>query len=183
MKKLLKLLNVLLPCMVLMGCSSDDHITPIPPSLTSKTYVVSSLFDNNVNGTAKYIKNDDNTTTVEIRLTGISSGTSHPELINFNTAAEGGDIPITLNDANDTTDFSTTAFSPLDSGTSITYDDLLSFEGHVNVLYSASPRDKILAQGDTGHDELRDVYNTYSRREGEVPGISRLATLYEGENG
>lgn len=183
MKKLLKLLNVLLPCMVLMGCSSDDHITPIPSSLTSKTYAVSSIFDNNVNGTAKFIKNDDNSTTVEIRLTGISTGTSHPASINFNTAAEGGDIVITLNDVNDTTGFSTTTFSTLDSGTSITYDDLLSFDGYVNVLYSESQPDHVLAQGDIGQNELTDVSKTYSLNEKDVPGISGLATFYERENG
>ncbi len=183
MKKLLKLLNVLFPCMVLMGCSSDDHITPIPSSLTSKTYAVSSIFDNNVNGTAKFIKNDDNSTTVEIRLTGISTGTSHPASINFNTAAEGGDIAITLNDVNDTTGFSTTTFSTLDSGTSITYDDLLSFDGYVNVLYSESQPDHILAQGDIGQNELTDVSKTYSLSEKDVPGISGLATFYERENG
>jgi hypothetical protein len=169
--------------MVLMGCSSDDHITPIPSSLTSKTYAVSSIFDNNVNGTAKFIKNDDNSTTVEIRLTGISTGTSHPASINFNTAAEGGDIAITLNDVNDTTGFSTTTFSTLDSGTSITYDDLLSFDGYVNVLYSESQPDHILAQGDIGQNELTDVSKTYSLSEKDVPGISGLATFYERENG
>src|SRR5690606_29711384 len=95
-----KTLVFVLLLVILVGCSGDDHITPIPSSQISKTYSISSIYDNNVNGTAKFIKNGDNSTTVELKLTGIPTGNPHPASINYNTAAEGGNIAITLGTVN-----------------------------------------------------------------------------------
>ncbi|MCX7550235.1 CHRD domain-containing protein [Xanthomarina sp. F2636L] len=183
MKNLFKLLIFILPLVVFTGCSGDDHITAIPSSQTSKSYVISSLYDNNVNGVAKFIKNDDNSTTVELKLTGISTGSPHPASINYNTAAEGGLIAVTLNPVNDNTGFSTTTFTALDNGTPITYDEFLSFDGYIDVLLSALEPDSILAQGDIGQNELTGLTKTYNLGEKDVPGMSGIVTFSQRENG
>ncbi|GGG59685.1 hypothetical protein GCM10010976_33060 [Bizionia arctica] len=166
-----------------MGCSSDDNITPIPSTQISKSYDVSSIYDNSVNGTAKFIKNDDNSTTVELKLTGIPTGIPHPASINYNTAAEGGAVAITLGTVNGDTGFSTISFSTLDDGTPITYDDLLGFDGYVNVLYSVDEPDNNIAQGDIGENELTGVSTTYNLGEKDVPGISGSVIFSQRENG
>lgn len=183
MKKLFKLLILVLPIAIMMGCSSDDHITPIPSSQTSKSYALGSLDDNNVNGTAKFIKNEDNSITVELDFTAIPTGGMHPAHIHFNTAAEGGSIAITLGTVSGNTGFSTITFSAFDDGTPITYDELLNFDGYINVHESDSQLDIIVAQGDIGQNELTGVSKTYSLSEKDIPGISGIATFSERENG
>jgi hypothetical protein len=183
MKKLLKAIILVLPIVILMGCSSDDNITPIPSTQISTTYTISSIYDNNVNGTAKFIKNDDNSTTVELKLTGIPTGEPHPASINYNTAAEGGTVAITLGTVSDVTGYSTISFSTLDNGTPITYDELIGFDGYVNVLYSVDQPDNIIAQGDIGQNELTGVSTTYSLGEKDVPGISGSVVFSQRENG
>ena len=183
MKKLFKSLILVLPLVVLMGCSSDDHITPIPSSQTSKTFALGSIDDNNVNGTAKFIKNEDESVTVELDFTAIPTGGMHPAHIHYNTAAEGGGIAITLGTVSGTTGFSTMTFTSLDDGTPVTYEELLSFDGYINVHESDSQLDIIVAQGDIGQNELTGVSKTYSLSEKDVPGISGTATFSERENG
>jgi hypothetical protein len=172
-----------LPLVIFTGCSSDDNITPIPSTQISTTYSVSSIYNNNVNGTAKFIKNDDNSTTVELKITGIPTGEPHPASINYNTAAEGGNVAITLGTVSDVTGYSTISFSALDDGTPITYDDLLSFDGYVNVLYSVDQPDNNIAQADIGQNELTGVSTTYSLSEKDVPSMSGSVVFSQRENG
>jgi hypothetical protein len=51
---------------------------------------------------------------------------SHPAHIHFNTAAEGGDIALTLKAVDGATGKITTTFKSLDNGTAITYQQLLN---------------------------------------------------------
>ncbi|MFL0353555.1 CHRD domain-containing protein [Xanthomarina sp. GH4-25] len=183
MKTLFKSLILFLPLIILKGCSGDDHITPIDSSQISKTYALSSINDNNVTGHAKFIKNEDNSTTVELDFTSIPTGGSHPAHIHYNTAAEGGDIAITLGTVSGTTGFSTITFSALDDGTPITYDELMSFDGYINVHESETQLDLIVAQGDIGQNELTGVSKTYPLGEKDMPGISGIARFSERENG
>lgn len=184
MKKLVKSLILVFPFLILMGCSSDDNITPIPSSQISKTFALSSIDNNNVNGTAKFINNEEeNSITVELDFTGIPNGGMHPAHIHYNTAAEGGTIAITLGTVSGTTGFSTITFSALDDGTPISYDELLSFDGYINVHESDSQLDIIVAQGDIGQNELTGVSKTYFLGEKDVPGISGTAVFSERENG
>jgi hypothetical protein len=62
-------------------------------------------------------------------------GSSHPAHIHLNTAAEGGDIALTLKPVDGTTRKSTTTFKTLDNGTAITYQQLLNFDD-INVHLS-----------------------------------------------
>ncbi|TYA56016.1 CHRD domain-containing protein [Formosa maritima] len=183
MKHIFKSLFLVLPLVFLFNCSGDDNITPLPSSQISKSFSLSSIDDNNVSGIAKFIKNDDNSTTVELDFTAIPTGGSHPAHIHYNTAAEGGAIAITLGTVNGDTGFSTISFTTLDDGTPITYDELMSFDGYINVHESESQLNIIVAQGDIGQNELTGVSKTYTLGEKDIPGISGTAVFSERENG
>jgi hypothetical protein len=183
MKKLFKSLILVLPLVLLMGCSSDDRITPIPSSQISRTFALSSIDDNNVTGTAKFIDNEDNSTTVELDFTAIPTGGEHPASINYNTAAEGGAVAITLGTVDGNTGFSSITFTTLDDGTPISYDELMSFDGYINVVESESQLNTIVAQGDIGQNELTGVSTTYTLGEKDVSGMSGTAVFSERENG
>ncbi|MCQ6468237.1 hypothetical protein NPN14_23720, partial [Vibrio parahaemolyticus] len=89
------------------------------------------------------------------------AGASHPAHIHLNTAAEGGDIALTLNAVDGTTGKSTTVLKALDNGTKITYQELLNFDGYINVHLSTSSLATLVAQGDIGQNELTGVSKVY----------------------
>src|SRR5690554_989049 len=161
MKLNLKPFVLLMSLVILTACSEDDNITPIPSSLTSKTYSISSIYDNNVDGSAKFIKNDDDSVTVELSLTGIPTGNPHPATINYNTAAEGGSVAVTLETVNGNTGFSTTTFSNLDDGTTIPYKGLWNFNGFLIVQLRNSNQIKIIAKGVIDQNFLIEFIKEY----------------------
>ncbi|HLV38445.1 hypothetical protein [Xanthomarina sp.] len=183
MKMRFKSLVFIWSIVMFVACSGDDNITPIPSSLISKTYTISSIYDNSIDGTAKFIKNDDESVTVELRLTGIPTGSPHPASINYNTAAEGGNIAVTLGTVDGSTGFSTLTFTTLDDGTAITYDELLSFDGYVNVQLSSSQPNESIAQGDIGQNALTGVTKTYILGEKDLPGTSGTVIFSQRKNG
>ncbi|MFC5195719.1 CHRD domain-containing protein [Bizionia hallyeonensis] len=184
MKKLFMSMVLILPMLIMTNCSSDDDAGVfIPPAETSTTYQLGSVADPSISGTAKFIKNTDNSTTVELQLTGTPAGGMHPAHIHFNTAAESGDIAITLGTVDGDTGFSTVTFSSLENGTAVTYDELLDFDGYINVHLSATELGTLVAQGDIGQNELTGEAKTYDLGEVDVNGISGMATFLERVNG
>ena len=183
MKMKFKSLVFVCTLVMVVACSKDDNITPIPSSLISKTYEIGSLYDNVITGTAKFIKNDDNSTTVELKLKDLPVGSLLPATINYNTAAEGGSVAVTLEPVNTTTGFSTTTFFNLDDNTAITYEDLLSFDGYVDILVSSSQPSKSLAHADIGQNALNGITKTYILAEKNLPGTSGIVIFSQRKNG
>ncbi|MFA0963859.1 CHRD domain-containing protein [Roseivirga sp. BDSF3-8] len=183
-----KLLNPLaMMCCVLLittACSDDDD-APVGPQPTGDTemFVLNSVSDPGISGMVTFTENDDNSTTVTIDLNGTSNGDMHPSHIHFNTAAEGGDIAVSLNSVNGNTGMSETVVTMLDNGTSISYDELVSFDGYINVHLSASDLSTLVAQGDIGENALTGEMRTYTLEERDVEGISGMVTFAERANG
>jgi hypothetical protein len=171
----------MLPLMFATGCSDDDD-NGSTPQVTSKTFQLASVADPNISGTAKFIKNDDNSTTVELQLTGTPAGGEHPAHIHFNTALESGGIARTLGTVSGDTGFSTITFSELDDATAITYEELLAYDGYINVHLSATELSTIVAQGDIGENELTGDTVAYDLNELDVAGISGTATFFKRAN-
>jgi hypothetical protein len=67
---------------------------------------------------------------------------------------------------------STTTFKTLDNGTAITYQQLLNFDGYINVHLSATNLASLVAQGDIGQNELTAVSKVYALGSVAVPNIS-----------
>lgn len=172
MKKLLISMALVLPILFLTSCSSDDDNSNNPPLEVSKTYDLGSVYNPGISGTAKFIKNEDNSTTIELQLSGTPAGGMHPAHIHFNTAVESGEVALTLGTVNGNTGFSTITTSTLNDGTSISYEDLLDFDGYINVHVSADDLGTLVAQGDIGQNELTDDSKTYLLASVSDPAIS-----------
>ena len=184
MRKLLRTILLAMP-FILMSCSSDDDaMQPVGQQFTGDTTIfdLSAVSDESISGTATFMENEDNSTTVEIQLTGTSSG-MHPAHIHFNTAAEGGEIALTFEPIDGSTGMSTTTFSNLDDGSAISYDEAINFDGYINVHLSAEELETLIAQGDIGENDLTGAMKTFELGEKDLEGIMGTATFEERVNG
>lgn len=187
--KLRKTIKFILPlimgALLITSCSNDDDdiIPPIVDGGDSTTYQLNSVSNPDISGTAKVIDNEDNSITVELSLENTPSGGMHPAHIHFNTAAEGGDIAITLGTVDGSTGMSTVTFSALDDGTPITYEEVLDFDGYINVHASADDLATLVAQGDIGQNELNGNTKVYELGSVAIEDISGTATFSERVNG
>lgn len=179
MKNLKNLMLLFMGLTLVASCSDDDNAFVGK----KKVFALNTVAVPGISGTATFIENQDKSTTVELQLTGTPDGGMHPAHIHFNTAAEGGDIAITLGTVDGKTGFSTKTFSKLDSGTAITFEQILEFDGYINVHLSATELGTIVAQGDIGQNELTGESKVYVLGEKAVPGISGSASFFKRENG
>ena len=144
----------------LSSCDDDEGFTPSAPEKPNKAYRFTPLNDAQLAGYIKFSKNEDNSTEALIFVEGTEAGNTHPAHIHFNSALEGGDIAITFEPVNGATGRSVTTITQTDAGTAITYDELLNYDGYVNV--HLSPTDlTVVAQTDIGGNELTGTTKTY----------------------
>ncbi|WP_417199375.1 CHRD domain-containing protein [Bizionia sp.] len=183
MKNILVAIISICSTLTFTNCASDDNITELESKLISTTYTLDPVSDPAVIGDARMIKNEDASITIEIKLSGTLPGETYPTNLRVNTAAEGGTVAISLESLNGTTGRSTTRFTTLDDGTEITYEDLLEFDGFIDVLLNNNSPAIVLAQGDIGQNELTGVSKTYTLVTRDIPEISGNAKFSERKNG
>jgi len=164
----------------LAGCDDDPG-----PQLTgdSKTFELGSVSNPAISGSVTFAERDDDQILITIQLTGTQSGASHPAHIHANSAAETGGIVLDLTDVTGGTGKSETIVKTLNDGTPLTYDDLLSFDGYVNVHLSATDLGTLVAQGDIGQNELTGDTEEYTLGPVSDPAISGTATFAKRVNG
>ncbi|RAI91414.1 CHRD domain-containing protein [Algoriphagus yeomjeoni] len=169
---------------ILFSCNDDDNEPmpmPMPTGMTT-TFDLASVSNPGISGKAEFIENDDNTTTINLMLSGTPSGGMHPAHIHFNTAAEGGDIALTLGTVIGGTGMSSVTVNTLDDGSAISYSQLINFDGYINVHASASDLSTLVAQGDIGENVLTGESKTYDLGTKDVVGISGTATFSQRKN-
>jgi hypothetical protein len=171
--------------LLFISCTKDDAGTTAPAAtaVNSKVYDLGAVGTSGVSGTATIIEKSDATLSIELELKGTAQGGLHPAHIHFNTAAEGGDIALTLKAIDGATGKSTTTFTTLDNGTAITYQALLGFDGYINVHLSADKLSTLVAQGDIGQNDLTADSKAYVLGSVAVAGIDGTATFYKRVNG
>lgn len=120
--------------------------------LTGETvsYVLNEKDVVGISGTVEFAERVNQTTLATITLTGTPDGGNHPAHIHANDIATGGPIVVSFNPVNGTTGVSTTQIATLDSGAAVTYDNLLTINGYVNVHLSDQNLATIVAQGNIG---------------------------------
>ncbi|GLB48441.1 CHRD domain-containing protein [Neptunitalea lumnitzerae] len=182
--KTFKITMMVLSVLFFVACNDDDNpgdmgTTPV----ASKTFELWSVSDASIMGDATFIKNSDNSVTIELDLSGTSSGVMSPAHIHYNTAAEGGAIALTLGTVDGSTGMSSVTVSALDDGTAITYEQLLDFDGYINVHASANDLATLIAQGDIGQNELTGMSETYPLNAVAEASISGEVSFYERVNG
>lgn len=168
----------------LASCSDDDDVTTPPPfEGESKEYTLNELGDSGVTGTVTFNENEDGSTTVDFDLEGTEEGSVHPAHIHMGTAAEGGDIVVTFNPITDGA--STTDVTALDGedGETITYEELVTYDGYINVHLSSDELETVVAQADIGANELTGESVVYDLASIGESGVSGTATFQERENG
>jgi len=155
MKKLVLPLSFLF--LLLTGCSKSESVdinnpnspdpdSEIPLSVERVDYILESFDNSGVTGTAAFIPNEDGSTTIYIQLENASQGI-HPATLNFGSKDNGGSIAITLTECECA--ISETVVTQLDNGTAITFVELMSFDGHLNI-YESPTDGSIIAQSNIG---------------------------------
>lgn len=155
------------------------------PPLTGDQVMFNLMGVNNSGdmGTATFALREDGATIVTLNLTVTSIGNSHPSHIHFNTATEGGGIAVGLTPVDGATGESVTVVTELENGTSISYEELVAFDGYINVHNSMDDLATILSQGDIGQNALTGESYTYMLGEKDVAGVSGTFSLFERRNG
>lgn len=134
-------------------------------------------------GTATFAQREDDATVLTLELTGTSSGNSHPSHIHFNTAAEGGDIAVSLSPVDGATGMSETIITELNDGKMINYEELIGFDGYINVHNSTDDLGTLIAQGDIGSNELTGEMTAYDLIEKDQAGTMGTVTFMERKDG
>ena len=165
----------------LNGCDDDEGFVPSPPEKPNKAYRFNALNDAQLAGYVKFSKNEDNSTEALIFIEGTEAGNTHPAHIHANSAVEGGDIVISFEPVNGATGRSVTTITQTDAGVAITYDELLNYDGYVNV--HLSPNDlTVVAQTDIGGNELTGTTKTYALGQRDDSGNTGSLLLEQRKN-
>jgi len=179
------LFSMLFSLIFIVSCEKNDEEPEAEPPKetgTSKTFNLFLTSTSLPEGTVKFSELDDNTTKVEISISGLDASGIHPAHIHNNSGAEGGGIAISLENLDGSTGKSETIIAQQDDGTSVTYNDLLNFDGHVNVHLSESELSTLIAQGDVGPNEFTTNIEDYdllavggSGIEGDITYVERVS--------
>ena len=135
-----------------------------------------------ISGTATFKERRNQKTLVEIQLQNTPADGVHPAHIHEKSAAEGGGVVFPLNNVDGNTGMSYTDIS-VNGESPITYDELLDFDGHINVHLGSESLGTIVAQGDIGGNQLTGTFMEYTLDESAVAGISGTAKFSERKNG
>lgn len=165
--------SIILAIFLMSGCSKDET-DPTPPP-RQKSYVLSVADVLGVTGTATFIETSTNVITITITLKNAPAGT-HPATLCQNTVVEGGPVVLTLNpvDASGTSSTEVTTFS---------YDELIAYDGFIQVVESESQPEVVLAHGDIGGNEITGTRITYSLDTVGTYGVSGSALFQKRVNG
>lgn len=167
------------------SCSSndDDVLDKVQLTGRSKIYNLAAFTNSDITGTATFLEYNDNSTGIKLSLQNTIAGSSHPAHIHLNTAAEGGEVKITLAPVDGTTGESRINIKTKDDGSAISYDALLKYNGYINIHLSTSDMATFVAQGDIGQNELTGNLKEYPLATRDVVGIDGVAKFYERANG
>lgn len=176
--------SMLASAMLFVSGCDDDNDDP-GPQLTGNnvTYNLSSVSNPAISGTVKFEERDDDFVVITIDLNGTSAGGTHPAHIHSSSAAEGGPIVLDLTAVDGATGVSQTAANTWNDGTPLVYDDLLTYDGHVNVHMSTSDLATLIAQGDIGGNELTGDNTVYEMTPVADPAVTGTTTFAKRKNG
>jgi Cu/Zn superoxide dismutase len=147
-----------------------------------KDYTLNPVAVPSIAGTASFEERKNGNTLITLRLS-TPGGGSHPAHIHFNSAAEGGGIAIDLANVDGNTGLSVKNVKTLNSGTKITYSELLNYDGYINVHESAANLGTLVAQGDIGGNELTGQSKIYPLLQKDGSGVSGNAKFEKRKNG
>jgi hypothetical protein len=166
----ISLFTILIVLIFSSGCKKDDDFKGRQASYVLKVKDVLG-----VAGTVTFNEATKNTTTIDIVLVNAPSGT-HPAELRMNSAVEGGSVVLTLNPVSASGTSSTDV-------TSITYDQLIAYDGYIVVHLSSSEPEVILAIGDIGGNVITSTNKTYALSAVAEYNVSGTALFEKRVNG
>jgi hypothetical protein len=113
-------------------------------------YPLGSVSDPDISGTATFYERVNGEALAILQLMNTMPGASHPAHIHNNSAAVGGDIAFTFIPVNGNNGQSVTNVAALDDSSPFGYEEVLGFNGYINVHQSAEDLGTLVAQGDIG---------------------------------
>ena len=164
--------------LVLASCSEEL------PNVTGKNhlYELNSTSTQNIDGQIKIRERFDGSTQLELVLENTNTTQTYLAYIHFGNALDGGGVAITLTPVDGNSKTSVTEISSTDSGAPITYEELLEFDGHLNIQAGGEPG-ILVAQADIGKNALTGKFAQYTLQQGDVEGANGLLTVQERESG
>jgi len=173
---------------LLSGCNDNNDPGPVDdlPDLTGKsiTYTLESSSDSGVNGTVVFAETEANTTLVTFTINGGTTGDVHPVHIHQNSKAVGGGIEISLGEIDGSTGKLIAEVSVKDDDSGITYDDLINYDGHINIHASPSDLSTIVAYVDIGKNEITgqiEDYDLFGKNDPDLKGEVHIQERKSGE--
>lgn len=166
------ILSTVIALLVVSGCKKDETN---PPPARETTYSLNTTDVLGVVGTATFIETSTTSVTINLSLTNASAA-NHPAEIRMNSAVEGGVVVLTLNPVDATGKSSTLT-------TALTYNQLIDYDGFIQVHKSSSELNIILVQGDIGGNVITASNITYQLDTIGVFGVSGTAFFQKRLNG
>jgi hypothetical protein len=175
-KNIISILMMLTAIVMLIpnsGCKKDEDPAPTPPRTSTYNLMVKDVLG--ITGKATFTETSSTIATIGILLTGAPSGT-HPAELRMNSVVEGGLVVLTLNpvdaNGNSSTEINT-----------MTYNQLIVYDGFIQILKSSVEPDVILAQGDIGGNVITATNKTYTLDTIGLFGVSGTALFEKRVNG
>lgn len=166
------------------GCTNSST-GPDSSDLTgeSVSYELTSLDGSSVEGTVTFEERIDGYTLATVKLSNLEEESEYPVNIYENTALAGGDLLLSLNPVNEADGESETIIHVDEDGNTLTYEDLLEINAHINVHPDEDDLDTILAQIDIGDNELTGESLSLDLEEFNSSGIYGTAEFFERKSG
>lgn len=111
---------------------------------------MNSVSNPNISGTATFAQRNNGFTLITVQLEGTDAAGDHPTHIHNNDAATGGGIAVNLSKVNGATGIGASSITELNDGTVVTYEELVIFNGYINVHLSDQDLGTLIAQGNIG---------------------------------
>ena len=151
------------------GCTQE----PVQPRSTTYNLKVKNVLG--VAGTATFTETSPSVATITITLTNAPAGI-HPAQLCMNSVVEGGNVQLNLNPVDETGVSKTEV-------TTMTYTQLIAFNGFIKVLQSSSDNVTILVQGDIGGNVLTSTGKFYDLTTIGAYGVAGTALFQQRQNG
>lgn len=180
MKTTQRNLTLLVIPMVMVIYSCTEEL----PDVTGKNhlYHLKSVSDQQIDGHIKIRERVGGSIQLELALNNANPNQTYLAYIHFNNALEGGGVALTLTPVDGQSPTSVTEISSLDSGSPITYEELLQFDGHLNIQLGHDPG-MTVASADIGTNALTGRFQQFNLPEADIEGVNGIMTVEERESG
>jgi len=168
---------------LITSCNEDEDFNFPVPNGNTTVFDLNEKAVTGISSKATFVENEDASITLVLDISGTPANGVHPAHIHFNSALEGGAIALSFNPVDGNNGKSVTTFTTLNDGTPVSYNDMINFDGYINVHLSEDDLGTIVAQGDIGQNDLTGNTTTYDLGEKAVPGISGNVVFSERVNG